>query len=53
MYCLNHEHSQKDKIVRLSGFGEPKSHSWAAQQFGSFCINIEDLDNKKDLSQLD
>ena len=45
---MNHEHSQKDKIVRLNGFGEPKSHLWAAQQFGSFCIKIEDLDKKRD-----
>ena len=37
---------EKDKIVRLNGFGEPKSHSWATQQFGSFCINIEYLDKK-------
>ena len=48
MYCLNHEHSQKEKIGRLNDFWEPKSHAWAAQQFGSFCINIEDLDKKKD-----
>ena len=28
--------------------GKPNIHSWAAQQFCSFCINIEDLDKRKD-----
>ena len=37
-----------DKIVRLKRFGEPKGHAGggAAQQFFSFCINIEDLDRR-------
>ena len=26
--------------------GKPKSHLWAAQQFCSFCINIEYLDRR-------
>ena len=33
--------------------GKPKGHLWAAQQFCSFCINIEDLDKGRTFSQLD
>ena len=33
--------------------GKAKSHSWVAQQFCSFCINIEDLDKGGTFYQLD
>ena len=33
--------------------GKPKVYSWAAQQSSSFCINIEDLEEQRDFSQLD
>ena len=33
--------------------GKPKSYLWAAQQSCSFCINIEDLEEQGDFSQLD
>ena len=33
--------------------GKPKSHSWVAQWFCSFCINIEKLDKRRNFSQLD
>ena len=41
MYCLNHEHSQTDKIVRLKRLGEPEGQgAGATQSFCCFCIKI-------------
>ena len=42
---MNHEHSLKDKFVRMNCWGgEPKGHRGAAQEVLLFCINIGELD---------
>ena len=33
--------------------GKPKGYLWEAQQSYSFCINIEDVEELRDFSQLD
>ena len=45
--------TQKKINWETQRFWEPKSHSGAAQQFGSFGINMGDLDKKMTFSQLD
>ena len=46
---MNHEHSQKDKIVRLNGWGSPKV-AWGGgnPKVLLFCISIGELDVGKD-----
>ena len=46
---MNHEHSQKDKIVRLNGWGSPKV-TWGGgnPKVLLFCISIGELDVGKD-----
>ena len=55
MYCINPEHSLKDKIVRLNHWGgaqrsqgEPKGHQGGSPKVLLFCINIGELDVIKD-----
>ena len=42
---MNHEHSLKDKIVGLNGWGKPKGHLGGGNpKVLLFCISIGELD---------
>ena len=44
---MNHEHSQKDKIVRLNGWGSPKVTEGQTKSFAC-CISIGESEGIKD-----
>ena len=45
---MNHEHSQKDKIVRLNGWGSPKVTWGGSPRVLLFYLNIEKLEGIED-----
>ena len=45
---MNHEHSQKDKFVKLNGWGKPKGHPGGNPKVSLFCMNIGWLEGIKD-----
>ena len=44
---MNHEHSQKDKFVKLNGWGKPKGHPGGNPKVSLFYINIGELQGIK------
>ena len=51
MHYMNHEHSQRDKIVRLNGLGSPKVRGLGQLKgFGWFCIKLGKLEGIGDFS---
>ena len=53
MYCINHEHSLKNKIVGLNGWREPKCHRRGIPKVLLYCISIGELDVERNFSQID
>ena len=49
---MNYEHSQKDKIVRLNGWGSPKVIEGQPKSFAC-SISIGELDRKRNFSHWD
>ena len=45
---MNHEHSQKDKFVKLNCWGKPNGHPGGKHKGFAVCINIGELERIRD-----